>query len=82
LVQLRRPYLYAARKKLTGEQTEFATLLDDRLCGIVCISSEFRLVNLQVKAFEALNACKEPRFAKFRAHGRSVYYISPIISRD
>ena len=48
--------LYSTRKQLAGKQADLAALLDDRVCGTVRLSSEFRLVNLKVEALQALAA--------------------------
>ena len=44
------------------------TLLHDRLCGGIRLSSQFWLVNLKVEPFRALAACNEFGFANSDAH--------------
>jgi hypothetical protein len=59
LIQPHRANLDAAGKKLTGEHTDFASLLNNRIGGIVRLSSQFWVVNLKIEPFQALAPCNE-----------------------
>jgi hypothetical protein len=48
--------LYAARKKLAGEQSHFLTLRHDRFGCSVGLCREFRLVSLKVEPLQTLAA--------------------------
>jgi hypothetical protein len=58
----------AAGKQLAGEQTDFVALLNDGLVGTVRLRRQFWVVNLKVKALEALAACDELGFADSYAY--------------
>lgn len=73
-IQVRQPRganLDSIGEQFAGEQADFTPLLDDRVYRSVRLSREFWLVNLKVKALQALAACEKPRFAEFDGHRSS-----------
>jgi hypothetical protein len=48
--------LHSTRKKLSGKHADIVSLLDDCFCRSIRLSGKFWLVNLEVKAREALHA--------------------------